>query len=53
LVEHLPEVPLLTLDDAVSIAMPVHVCSRVSEICAEGDDFDAKFNAQSREKSGQ
>ena len=53
LVEHTPEVQLLTLDDAVSIAMRVHVCSRESDICAEGYDFEAKFNAQSREKSGQ
>ena len=40
-----PEVPLLTLDDAVSVAMPLHVCGRESEICADGDDFEAKFNA--------
>ncbi|MGA7399202.1 MAG: efflux RND transporter periplasmic adaptor subunit [Candidatus Sulfotelmatobacter sp.] len=42
----------LTLDDAVSIAMPVHICGRESEIWADSYDFEAKFNAQSRGITG-
>ncbi len=42
----------LTLDDAVSIAIPVHICGRESEIWADSYDFEAKFNAQSRGITG-